>query len=140
MFSQNMNRLPIPPATAEQQTIIGDLAKQCQKLSEQRYTIENNFRRRLPDLCPPEVETKLNNKLKSWWLLDFSDLQKQIKNQFKKAIPLAERNDWQDYFEDGKAQITALNRQIAQYETELNQEVFRLFNLTPEEIFLIESK
>lgn len=132
--------LPIPPATTDQKTSIGDLAQKCQELSEQRYTIENNFRRRLPDLCPADREIKLNNKLKNWWQLDFSDLQKQIKNQFKTPIPLAERNDWQDYFEDGKAQITTLNRQIARHETELNKEVYQLFNLTPEEILLLEAK
>jgi len=137
--AQYTETLPIPQATDEQKKLIGDLAKHCQKLSEQRYNIENNFRRRLPDLCPPDRETKLNNKLKSWWLLDFSDLQKQLKSQFKTAIPLAERNDWQDYFEDSKTQVTALNRQIAQHETELNKEVYRLFNLTPKEVLLIEA-
>ena len=138
--AQYIETLPIPPATTEQKTIIGDLAKQCQKLYEQRFTIENNFRRRLPDLCPPDVVTKLNNKMKSWWLLEFSDLQKHIKNQFKKVIPLVERNDWQDYFEDGKTQIAVLDRQIAQHEEELNKEIYRLFNLTQEEVLLIEIK
>ena len=133
-----LEKLPIPVTSAEQKTIIGNLAQKCQELSEQRYTMENNFRRRLPDLCPPERETKLNNKLKNWWRLDFANLQKQIKSQFKSPIPLAERNDWQNYFEDEKAKITALNQQIARHETELNQEVYRLFDLTPQEILLIE--
>ena len=129
--------LPIPPSTTEQKNVIGNLTKKCQDLSEQRYTIENSFRRRLPDLCPPEREAKLNNKLKSWWLLDFTDLQKQIKSQFKSTIPLIERNDWQDYLESEKAKIAALNQQIVQHETELNQEVYRLFDLTSQEILLI---
>nr|MDA3835362.1 hypothetical protein [Spirochaetales bacterium] len=128
--AQYMETLPIPPATAEQQTRIGNLAEKCQELSEQRYSIENNFRRRLPDLCPPECEAKLNNKLKSWWLLDFADLQKQIKSQFKSIIPLSERNDWQDYLEGEKAKVITLNQQIAQHEADLNQEVYRLFDLT----------
>ncbi|MDA3821291.1 MAG: hypothetical protein PF450_01575, partial [Bacteroidales bacterium] len=99
--------------------------------------IENNFRRRLLDLCPAEREPKLNNKLKSWWLLDFATLQKQIKTCFKSTIPLAERNDWQDYLEAEKAKIATLNQQIAQHETELNQEVYSLFDLTPQEILLV---
>jgi hypothetical protein len=131
--------IPVPEVSVEKKNIIGNLAEKCQELSEQRYSIENNFRRRLPDLCPPEREAKLNNKLKSWWLLDFADLQKQIKSLFKSTIPLAERNDWQDYFEAEKAKITTLNQQIAQHETELNQEVYRLFNLTPQEILLVEA-
>nr|MDA3970196.1 Eco57I restriction-modification methylase domain-containing protein [Desulfobulbaceae bacterium] len=137
--AQYMETLPVPSATAGEKTIIGNLAKKCQELFEKRYSIENSFRRRLPDLCPPEREAKLNNKLKSWWLLDFADLQKQIKSLFKSTIPLAERNEWQDYFEAEKAKISALNQQIAQHEMELNQEVYRLFDLTPQEILLVEA-
>lgn len=137
--SQYMETLPILPVTPEQKNSIGNLAEKCQELSEQRYTIENNFRRRLPDLCSPEREPKLNNKLKSWWLLDFTDLQKQIKSKFKTTIPLAERNEWEDYFEVEKSKIFILNQQIAQYETELNREVYLLFDLSPEEIALVEA-
>ena len=139
MFSQNINRLPIPLATPEQKTVIGNLAQKCQELSEQRYATENNFRRRLPDLCPPEREAKLNNKLKNWWRLDFAGFQRQIKSQFKSSIPLVERNDWQDYLEGEQAKIITLNQQITQHEAELNQEVYDLFDLTPQEIILVEA-
>jgi len=134
-----METLPIPPATPEQKTVIGNLAQKCQSLSEQRYDIENNFRRRLSDLCPSEREAKLNNKLKNWWLLDFAGFQRQIKSQFKSSIPPAERNDWQDYLEGEQAKIITLNQQITQHEAELNQEVYDLFDLTPQEIILVEA-
>jgi len=137
--AQYMETLPIPPATPEQKTVIGNLAQKCQELSEQRYAIENNFRRRLPDLCPPEQEAKLNNKLKNWWRLDFAGFQRQIKSQFKSSIPLVERNDWQDYLEGEQAKIITFNQQITQHEAELNQEVYDLFDLTPQEIILVEA-
>jgi type I restriction-modification system DNA methylase subunit len=137
--AQYLETLPVPPVTDERKTCIGNLAEKCQQLSELRYTIENNFRRRLPDLCPPERDAKLNNKLKTWWLLDFTDLQKQIKSKFKNTIPVAERNEWQDYFESEKLKIAELNQQIVQLEAELNQEVYSLFKITPEEIVLIEA-
>lgn len=137
--AQYMETLPIPSASAEQKTMIRNLAKKCQELSEQRYAIENNFRRRLPDLCPPEREAKLNNMLKNWWRLDFTEFQKQIKSRFKSSIPPAERNDWQDYLEAEKAKIATLNEQITQHEAELNQEVYGLFDLTPQEIILVEA-
>jgi len=136
--AQYIETLPIPPVTQEQKISIGNLAEKCQELSEQRYTIENYFRRRLPDLCPSEREPDLNNKLKSWWLLDFTDLQKQIKTKFKSTIPLIERNEWEDYFNVEKSKISILNQQIFHCEAELNKEVFLLFNLTPQEIALIE--
>ena len=131
--------LPVPPATSPQKAGISNLAQKCQELAEQRYTLEHNFRRRLPDLCPPDHNAKLNNKLQNWWQLNFADFQKQIKKQFLKPIPLTERNDWQDYMENEKTKIATLNQQIAQSEIELNQEIYHLFNLTPQEIQLIEA-
>jgi hypothetical protein len=140
MFSQNLNRIPIPTVDEEKKDLISKVSGNCQILSEQRYTIENNFRRRLPDLCPPEREAKLNKKLENWWQLDFAELQKQIKSVFKSTIPIAERNEWHDYFEGEKAKIAGLNQQVVQLELELNKEVYQLFDLTPEEISIIETQ
>lgn len=139
LFSQNIIRIPIPVATDEQKKVIGGLAEKCRESAEQRYIIGKNFRRRLPDLCPQGRDSKLNNQLKSWWLLDFAGFQKQIKSCYKTVIPLAARNPWQDYFETEKAGFIALSRQIALHEEELNRKVYRLFNLSREEIALIEA-
>ncbi len=133
-----METMPIPKATDQQKETIGGLAQQIQSLTEQRYQIENNFRRRLPDLCPPEREPKLNKKLHNWWQLDFPQLQAAIKTAFKTTIPLAERNDWQDYFEAEQHKIATLNQQIKQLEQQLDQAVYKLFDLTPEEIELLQ--
>ena len=138
--SIKIETLPIPTATAAQKEEIGKRAKKCQELAEQRYMLENNFRRRLPDLCPPDREAKLSKKLHNWWLLDFMELQKQVKLKFKAVIPLAERNEWQDYLEGEKVKRAALDDQIIQQETEINSEVYRLFKLTPQEIELIEKQ
>jgi len=137
--NNEIETLPVPSPTTEQKANIDNLAQNCQELSEQRFAIENNLRRRLPDLCPPGHKAKLNNKLHNWWQLDFAEFQKQIKKQFKSTIPLAERNDWQDYLENEQEKIAALNRQITQFETELNQEIYYLFKLSPQEIQLIET-
>ncbi|MCF6264099.1 MAG: N-6 DNA methylase [Xanthomonadales bacterium] len=137
--AQYIETLPIPTASTELKKRIKESAQMCQSVTEERYTIENNFRRRLPDLCPPETEPKLNTKLKNWWLLDFNELQKAIKTSFKTTIPIAERNAWQDYFETEKEKIAILKQQITQLESQLNQAVYKLFNLNASEISLIES-
>ena len=138
MFSQNINRVPVPAATDQQKETIASLAQQIQSLTEQRYQVENNFRRRLPDLCPHEREPKLNKKLHGWWQLDFPQLQAAIKTAFKATIPLAERNDWQDYFDTEQHKIITLNQQIRQQELQLDQAVYALFDLTPDEIDLLQ--
>ncbi len=138
MFSQNINQLPIPEPTPSQESLIENLSQSIQQLSKQRYTVEQSFRRRLPDLCPPDRDPKLNKKMQAWWLLDFPELQKIIKTQFKTTIPLAERNEWEDYFNDEKEKIAELGGEIHQLEQQLNSYVYQFFRLTPEEIELIE--
>ena len=68
---QDMEKLPIPPATPEQKQHIAQLAEQSQTLAEQRYALENKIRRRFPDLNVG----KLTQKLECWWQSDFAALQ-----------------------------------------------------------------
>jgi len=133
LFSQNMDTIPVPSKEG-----LSDLAKSIQDKSFLRANCEQNFSRRLVDLCPDDQTFKLNKKLQNWWLLDFSELQKEIKKSFKGQISLTERNDWQDYHEEEKAKRDILNNEIIVLENELNLEVYNLFNLTDDEISLIE--
>lgn len=137
--AQYIETLPIPNATEAQKIGIGSLAEQCQSISEQCYSIQHNFRRRLPDLCPTEQTFKLSKKLMDWWVLDFDTFQKEIKKSLKGIIPLTERNDWQNYFEAEQTKIGGLSQQLSQLETQLNKEVYELFQLTKEEIILLEA-
>lgn len=134
--AQYIETLPIPPKPKNES--ISVLANSTQTQTESRYRCEQHFSRRLIDLCPNDQTFKINKKLTSWWQLDFSDLQKEIKKAFKGTIPLAERNDWQDYFEAEKAKREELSKEIQTLEDRLNTEVYALFDLTDDEIQLIE--
>ena len=138
--AQYMETLPIPSAHQEQKQQITMLAQQCQTLAEQRYKVQQGVTRRIPDLCPPDREAKLTNKLKTWWELDFDAFQKEIKKTFKTTIPLAERNNWQDFLELSQQQITDLSRELADKEKILNQIVYAIFKLTASEIQLVEER
>jgi type I restriction-modification system DNA methylase subunit len=133
--TQNIEKLPIPLATPEQKTHISKLAEQCQTLAEQRYTLETNIRRRFPDLGV----VKLTQKLERWWLLDFKTVQDELKKSYKIDIPLKERGAWQAFLEEAKAEREQLATQLTLLEKELNTAVYALFNLTDEEINLIEA-
>jgi len=134
--AQYIETLPIPPKPKGE--IISTLAEKTQNLAEGRYQCENGFRRRLKDLCPADQVFKLNKKLESWWSLDFANLQKELKKALKATISLAERNEWQDYFESEQAKRASLHQQIQSLEQQLNHEVYKLFDLSAEEILLIE--
>ena len=100
---------------------------------------EDSFRRRIPDLCPPDREPKVSNKLHDWWeLADFAAFRAEVKKCFKADIPVKERSDWEDLFNKGKSEIAGLSAEIRRNEDEINAIVYRLFDLTPEEIKLLE--
>jgi len=136
--TQYIETLPVPEKPVKES--ISKKAESTQLKAESRYKCECDFRRRLVDLCPEEQVFKLNKKLKSWWLLDFKELQKEIKKSFKGVITLAERNDWQDYFETEKFKRASLNNEIILLQNQLDQEVYELFNLTQDEIEIIEKE
>lgn len=136
---QYIETLPIPNATDEQKAKIGELAKQCQQFAEQRYKKQQAVRWRIPDLCPDEQIAKLNTKLNNWWQLDdFQAFQAEIKKLFKTEIPLKQRNEWEEWLNEEKTAILDLTQQIEQLEHDVNQQVYKLFELTAEEIKLVE--
>ncbi|QQZ28104.1 N-6 DNA methylase [Thiothrix subterranea] len=133
-----MDTIPIPDVTDEQKTAIATLAESCQALAEQRYALENAFRRRIPDLCPKDRDPKLSQKLQAWWLLDFAAFRDEVKKLFKQEIPLAERNAWEAWFDKDKAVLQDLSCQLAMQEQALNRAVYALFGLDAGEIALLE--
>ncbi len=139
-FSQFLQELPIAPTSSKQSETLAIFAKACQTHAEARYALQEGLRRRIPDLCPSERDTKLNTKLKEWWLLpDFASFRAEVKKCFKAEIPLSERTDWEDWITRDKAEIHRLSGEIAKLEAEINKQVYALFNLTDDEITLLEA-
>jgi type I restriction-modification system DNA methylase subunit len=135
--AQYIETLPVPDKPENE--IISSTAMIIQEYVEKRYQIESRFRNRLKDLCPEEQEFKVNKAIYTWWKLDFIGLQKEIKKSFKGTIKLAERDDWEDLFESQKGKIGELNRLVDSSEQSLDKAVYSLFELTEDEIQIIES-
>ena len=47
-------------------------------------------------------------------------------------------DDWEPYLEQKRAEVASFTEQLADAEAELNDRVFRLFKLTPDEISLLQ--
>ena len=47
-------------------------------------------------------------------------------------------DDWEPYLEQKRAEVASFTTQLADAEAELNDRVFRLFQLTPDEIRLLQ--
>ncbi len=135
--SQYVSQIPIPEASADAQQAIGDLAKQLTNTANTRYTLEQDVRHRiLSDLGTPG--NKLNQKLEHWWELDFPALRAQVKKAFRQDIPVKERKNWEDWLATQRAAHQQYTADIVQLETDLNAQVYALFDLTPAEIRTVE--
>jgi hypothetical protein len=146
LFSQFMELLPVPDAGTAEREHIARLAKLCHSVAPRRYNIRNSFRMRLVSSLAKTSNGlpigKLNNKATDWWELTFKQLGAALKTSFKlKSNPFTNprtADEWEPYFNEKKAEVDQLSRQLADAEAELNDRVYRLFKLTPEEIQLLQ--
>ena len=87
---------------------------------------------------PPE-RAKLTGKLNDWHELDFAAFRKEVKRAFHADIPVRERGEWEGYLRDNAARVRELSDHIAAAEREIDRLVYGLFDLTPDEISLLEA-
>ena len=141
MHSQFVEQVPVPPLRDDDDR--ADLiaaAHQAQRAAERRLALQRALTRRIPDLCPAGREPKLTTALREWWTLpDFAGLRAEVKKAFKADVPLAERSAWEDWIGRDRAEIVRLSAEIAAAEARIDGVVYRLFDLTPDEIALLEA-
>jgi hypothetical protein len=137
MKSQFISRLPIPSAPPAESKAMGALAMQITKHVRDRYALHQRVRHRIAtDL--DTASRGLNKKLTAWWGLDFPTFRAEVKKALRQEIPLRDRDDWQAWLSDGRAEHQQHTTEIVRLETELNARVYELFDLSPAEIQIIE--
>lgn len=135
-----LDRVPIPSATDCEKARLSVLARRAQRKANERYQLQQSITRRIPDLANCPSATKLTTRLKEWWALpDFAAFQKEVKKALKTDIPLKERNEWDSWISENRLKIETLSAEIATIEDEINAKVYALFDLTPDEIALLEA-
>jgi hypothetical protein len=82
--------------------------------------------------------TRVRQIQREWNQLDFTSFQAEIKNTFKTTLPPKERSGWEDYLTAEAQKVKALTAQSVSAEAEINTLVYAAFDLTPEEITLLE--
>jgi type I restriction-modification system DNA methylase subunit len=85
---------------------------------------------------------KLSGKLEKWYELEFVDFIKELNKAIKiaKGVPLSKKNefDWIDLFEENKQKAQAIKSEIDKTDKEIDQMVYTLYELTEEEIKIVE--
>jgi len=104
--------------------------------------IDNNFTfeemvNRFQRTIKRRLTIELSNKLLGWSNLSFLEFIKELKKK-KIKFGLSEETEWEDYFETEKSKAQIVKSEINQIEQQIDQLVYQLYDLTPEEIAIIE--
>lgn len=83
-----------------------------------------------------------SNKLKNWDDLEFKDFIKELKKGLKKSgaesLKKSDEIEWLDIFDQKKEIINGLKEEAKNLDKEINQIIYTLYNLTDEEIKIVE--
>jgi type I restriction-modification system DNA methylase subunit len=82
-------------------------------------------------------ELKITNKLEELTGLDFKGFSKELEKQ-KIKLSLAEQSEWLEYFEKEKAKAQEIKAIIEKTDKEIDNMVYKLYELTEEEIRIVE--
>ena len=141
-----MEQLPVPEAADADREAVGCLAERCNKLGQECYDLQENFRRRVRSTFGQQPDGTplgdLNQKAEAWWELTLQQLGAALKTSFKlSGDPFKNprtADQWEPYLAEKQAIVHRLTRELADTEAELNDRVYRLFNLTSDEIKLLQ--
>ncbi len=142
LFTQSMEHVPIPDAPAPEREAIAGSARTCGELAQSRYQGEVAVQRRLVQAFSADETGRLNEKAQAWWELPLNPLGDALKQSFKlPGNPLKNpriADEWEPYLKERRDKHARLTRALAAAEAELNDRVYRLFDLTPDEIKLLQ--
>ena len=129
-----LKELPIPNIKKEAQQPFIALANQMLSLNEDFAAKKNRFLRRLEENFKLD---KLTKKLDTFYNYDFSVHKEELKKK-KIELTFKQQDEWQDYFEEYKKDLLALQHQIQTTDNQIDNLVFELYGLSEEEIKLIK--
>jgi hypothetical protein len=79
-----------------------------------------------------------SNSLKSWYNLTFAEFLLELKKK-KIELTVNQKSEWLDFYESEKSKVVLIKSQIIQTDLEIDRLVFELYDLTEEEIQIVEN-
>ena len=138
MRVQYLEILPIPSLDSGVPSSLVQIAESATTLGVERATTLRNVATRTLDLSPPH-KRKLSEMLKAWHNLTFPQFLAAFKAAFGVEIPLKQRGEWQEFLDEEREKVRTLTAQIKSAEAEIDAIIYKLFDLSEDEIALIEA-
>ena len=136
---------PLPVPQTKRQAPVANLARRLAKKHGQRLAGMNRVRHRfVTDLPTAELfeasplPPKLPERLQSFDELSAGDLLPALEKFAKRRFKPKERENWDTYLAGEQAKLAKLRREIEDAEVELNDRVNRLYDLTRDDIKVID--
>ena len=112
--------------------------------ARRRYQAQVKVQRRLREAFGSGSANPLNQKAEAWWEHSLIPLGEALKQSFKLASnPMKNprtADEWESYLDEKRAEQTRLTAALTAAEAEINDRVYRLFDLTPDEIRLLQKE
>jgi hypothetical protein len=130
---------PVPQANEEQTAILTQYAKERTQLTSDLQTVSSKFQRTLQRKFTRELAplAELPGKLQNWYLLSYKELIAELGKK-KVKLSLSEEAEWEDYFNQESKKAIDLKNRIEAIDREIDQMVYGLYELTEEEIGIVE--
>jgi len=126
--------LPLKQIKEETQQVFIAIANKMLLLNQQLQGKRNKFLNRSRDNFEIEKTTK---KFETFYNYDFKTFVSELKKQ-KVNLSLVQQDEWEEYFNDYKNEINILQDEVKTTDKEIDQMVYELYELTEDEIEIIE--
>jgi hypothetical protein len=136
--AQYVEALSMPVLSLKMRNVIIRHSNRCTLAATRRFESQSVVRHRILDLAPREHK-KLSRKLEDWHNLDFADFRAEVERVFHADIPVKKRAEWEKYLAENAAEVKRMTAEIEAAEREIDTVVYRLFDLTPNEIASLET-
>lgn len=130
----NCKQFPIKRISAKEQEIFESMAKTMFSLNSSLQQKRNAFIHRLKENFKL---LKITASLAKFDKMDFENIVLELKKQ-KIKLSLMQQDEWEEYFDVYKSECNELSQKIASTDREIDQKVYELYDLTDEEIAIVE--
>nr|WP_318716586.1 N-6 DNA methylase [uncultured Treponema sp.] len=132
-----LENFPIPDLTNSQFSTINS---QLTSLADKMLTLNESLQKKSTNFLKVVKQTfaleKVSAKMESFYELDFDGFVKELKQKITPKLKL----EWLEVFEETKKSLQEIQTQIAATDKEINALVYKLYDLTDEEIKIVEGR
>ncbi len=130
----DVRNLPLKWLSKKQQQPFIEKADLMLSLNKKRQEKKNRFFNRITSHL---ALTKISKKLAAFYHFNFNTFVAELKKQ-KVTLTLVQQDEWEKYFAAYQTEINQLQNQIDTTDKKINKMVYALYELTEEEIGIVE--